>query len=107
MATKTMIDEYEVMYSSLNSPNKWVPRIWLKGGGTWIGQLQFYPDGSQLPADKMSNGQVNLYYHLEDFENIVDLLRNEKPMYLIWTGSGAGWENAIMTTSEPVGEAEK
>jgi hypothetical protein len=103
----TKIDEYEVFYSSLNSPNKWVPRIWLRGGGTYIGQLHFYPNGSALPSDAKSDGRVDLYYHLDDFDNIIDLLRNEKPMYLVWSGSGLGRENAIQTTSEPVGEAEK
>ena len=33
----TKIDAYEVIYSA----NKFVPRIWLKGGGKYIGQLTF------------------------------------------------------------------
>jgi hypothetical protein len=103
MPTITLIDQYEVMYSS----NTFVPRVWLKSAGKFIGQLIFKPDGSALPPDNMAGGQVNLYYHLEDFDNVVDLLRNEKPMYLLWTGTGPGNENGIKTTSEPVGEAEK
>jgi hypothetical protein len=98
----TKIDEYEVMYSA----NKFPPRIWLKSGGKFIGQLIFKANGSALPADTMSNNQVNLYYHLDDFENAIDLLRNEKPMYLLYSGSGDG-ENGIKTTPETVGEAEK
>ena len=42
-----------------------------------------------------------------DFDNAIDLLRNEKPMYLLYNGSGGGFENGIKTTPEPVGEAEK
>lgn len=97
----TMIDEYEVMYSA----NKFLPRIWLKNGGKYIGQLIFKPDGSSLPADSTSDGQVNLYYHLEDFENAIDLLRNEKPMYLLFNGPTS--ENGIKTTAEPTGEGEQ
>jgi hypothetical protein len=67
------IDEYEVVYSA----NQFVPRIWLKNGGKYIGQLIFKPNGSALPPDTMAGSQVNLYYHLDDFENAVDLLRNE------------------------------
>ena len=96
----TKIDEYEVMYSS----NKFPPRIWLKSAGKVIGQLIFKPDGSVLPADNNTSG-VNLHYHLADFENAIDLLRNEKPMYLLW--SGATSENGIKTTAEIVGEEEK
>jgi hypothetical protein len=98
----TKIDEYEVMYSS----NIFVPRIWLKGGGKYIGQLIFKPNGSALPADNMSNGQINLYYHLDDYKNVIDLLRNEGPMYLLYSGSGSGFENGIKTTGEVVGEGE-
>ena len=98
----TKIDEYEVMYSA----NAFVPRIWLKSGGKFIGQLIFRPNGASLPADTMSGSQVNLYYHLDDFQNALDLLRNEQPMYLLFTGSGGGFENGIKTTPEAVGEGE-
>jgi hypothetical protein len=54
----------------------------------------------------MAGGQVNLYYHLEDYRNTIDLLRNEGPMYLLYNGSGPGFENGIKTTQEAVGEGE-
>ncbi len=98
----TQIDTYEVMYSA----NTFPPRIWLKHAGKSIGQLIFHPDGSALPADNAPGGQANLHYHLENFENVIDLLRNEKPMYLLYSGSGPGFENGIKTTAEPIGEGE-
>jgi hypothetical protein len=98
----TKIDEYEVMYSS----NGFVPRIFLKSSNKFIGQLIFEPNGSALPPDNIVNNQFNLYYHLDDYENAVDLLRNEHPMYLLYSGSGGGFENGIKTTSEVVGAGE-
>jgi len=98
----TKIDAYEVMYSA----NTFAPRIWLKSGVKFIGQLIFHPNGSVLPPDTMSGGQVNLHYHLDDYENAIDLLRNESPMYLLYNGSGSGFENGIKTTEEAVGEGE-
>jgi len=98
----TKIDEYEVMYSA----NQFPPRIWLKNSGKFIGQLIFKPNGSALPPDGQSGGQANLYYHLDHFQNALDMLRNEKPMYLLYTGAGAGFENGIKTTPESVGEGE-
>jgi hypothetical protein len=99
----TKIDTYQVMYSA----NQFPPRIWLKAAGNEsIGQLIFMPNGSPLPQDNMANGQVNLYYHLDDFQNALDLLRNESPMYLLYSGSGGGFENGIKTTREVVGEGE-
>lgn len=99
--TITTIEQYEVMYSA----NKFPPRIWLKNGNKYIGQLIFEPDGSALPEDSIQNDQVNLYYHLENFETIIDILRNEKPVYLLFNGSGS--ENGIKTIAEQVGEEEK
>jgi hypothetical protein len=92
----TMIEEYEVMYSSLT----FSPRIGLKAGGNFIGQPVFEPNGSPLPNDNATS----LHYHLEDFHNILDLLRNEQPTYLLFSGSGPGFENGIKTTAELVGE---
>lgn len=98
----TKIDEYEVMYSA----NAFVPRIWLKSAGKFIGQLIFKPNGAALPPDAQVGGQVNLYYHLDDYAHAIDLLRNESPMYLLFSGSGGGNENGIKTTQEAVGEGE-
>ncbi|MGI8777870.1 MAG: hypothetical protein ACR2LJ_10955 [Acidimicrobiales bacterium] len=98
----TQIEQYEVMYSA----NSFPPRIWLKSGGNFIGQLIFRPNGSPLPPDSSSAGQVNLYYHLDDFQNTLDLLRNEKPMFLSFAGTGGGNENSIKTSAEIVGEGE-
>jgi hypothetical protein len=94
----TMIEQYEVMYSA----NKFPPRIWLKSEGKGIGQLVFMPNGTTLPPD--SSG--SLFYHLDDFGNILSLLQNEKPMYWLFNGTGNGTENAIKTTPEPIGEEE-
>jgi hypothetical protein len=98
----TPIDPYEVIYSATRFP----PRIALRRAGAYIGQLVFNPDGAALPADGLAGGQPNLQYHLANFENVIDLLRNEKPMYLLYSGSGPGFENGLKTTPEPLGEGE-
>jgi hypothetical protein len=90
------IEQYEVMYSA----NKFSPRIWLKVGNKFIGQLIFKPNGTALPADT----KTSIYYHLDDFQNTIDILRNEKPVYLLWSAPNA--ENGIKTTPETFGEAE-
>ena len=96
MAT-IQITDYEVMYSA----NTFPPRIWLLNSETFIGQLIFYPDGETLPPDDKSGGQVNLFYHLADFENCAALLRNEKTVYLLFNGSGS--ENGILTAESMPG----
>jgi len=96
------VDAYEVLYSA----NGFAPRIALKNAGNYIGQMIFLPNGAALPADTVVNKQAQLHYHLDDFQNAVDLLRNEKPIYMYYTGSGGGFENGIRTMSEKVGEGE-
>jgi hypothetical protein len=98
----TRIDAYEVFYSA----NSFSPRIALKGAGNYIGMLVFLPAGATLPADTVTKGQVVLYYHLDHYHNAIDLLRNEKPVYLYYNGSGDGFENGIKTMVEKVGEGE-
>jgi hypothetical protein len=96
----TKIDDYEVMYSS----NTFPPRIWLKNAGKFIGQLIFQADGTALPQDSVVAGQANLYYHLENLDDMLDLLRNDEPLFLLFSGSGPGFENGIMTSETPPGK---
>lgn len=100
MAT-TQITEFEVQYSA----NQFPPRIFLKNQANFIGQLIFMPDGATLPPDAMSGGQVNLFYHLENFASALEILRHETPCFLLFNGSGPGFENGIQTSPEAVGAA--
>lgn len=100
--TQMRIDAYEVLYSA----NGFAPRIALKNAGNYVGQMIFMPNGTTLPADSIVNKQAQLHYHLDDFQNAIDLLRNEKPIYMYYNGSGGGFENGIRTMSEKVGEGE-
>jgi hypothetical protein len=68
----------------------------MTGNNQGIGQLVFFPDGTPLPLDfQRPNGQVDLFYHRQDFQNLIDVLRNEKPLFLNFNGSGPGFENSI------------
>ena len=98
----TNIDKYEVMYSA----NSFAPRIWLQNGGNYIGQLVFHPDGAALPDDGPTSSNPSLHYHLENFAHAIDLLRNEGPVWLLYNGSGGGFENGLKTGSERTGEGE-
>ena len=103
------INEYFVSFPT-NSP----PEINLNSSGKNVGKLIFKPNGTILPSPTNPNGIVTLYYHFEDFQNIIDVLRNEKPVWLSFTcinptippavGTSYG---VIHTGNEPVGEGEK
>jgi hypothetical protein len=98
----TTIDDYTVMYSA----NQFPPRIWLQAKSKFIGQLIFMPDNTPLPPDNVVNGQVNLYYHLENFSHALDLLETDTEVSLLFSGSGPGFENGLLTASENIGDDE-
>jgi hypothetical protein len=88
----TPISYYEVMYAA----NAFPPLIWLvDSAGTFIGQLNFHPNGTALPPDGMNGAVVILHYHLDDFENCAALLRNEKTVYPLYNGPGV--QNGVLT----------
>lgn len=91
MPTTTKIDKYLIHYST----GTFAPRIGLFAAGKLIGQLNFKEDGATLPADDIKDGIPWLWYHKHDFANIVDILRNEKPAYIYYNGTGGGSENGI------------
>lgn len=71
-----------------------------------IGAAYFHRQPDTMPdTDSQSpGGYIYCHYLAEDFPRILDLLRNEKPVYLRYT---TGWNLAdIRTSMEPVGEGE-
>lgn len=88
-----LIDAHEIFYAS----NGFAPRIALKRKGQYIASLVFRPNGTALPPDALQSGQAMMFYHQEDFQNIIDVLRNEKPVQLVFLGTGGGAENHLRT----------
>lgn len=84
----TKIEQYVVTYPT--SPSH--PRIHLSNAsGEFVGQLVFAPNDADLPTDTDDAD----YCHLEDFTNVLDLLRNERPIYYI--NNGPQGSNGIQT----------
>jgi hypothetical protein len=106
------IDSYIVKYVT----NK--PMILLRGGSIlpftdphihYFAELKFYPDDVELPEDYLDQvnrtSYIRLYFRTSDFNNIIDLLRNESPLKFIYTGDGGALanNNGIYTDQEPAG----
>ncbi len=55
--------------------------------GAIIGRVYFYVDNGvqQLPPSTLETGDiVNLHYWYPEFTTVIDMLRNEKNLLLIW-----------------------
>ncbi|MEM7158793.1 MAG: hypothetical protein AAF799_38480 [Myxococcota bacterium] len=93
----TRIERYVVQYASRNT----APRIWFYDeDGQSIGQAVFVRHDSPLQPDHPRS----LNYRHEDFANVLDVLRNESPVYYAFSGTNS--ENAIRSAKEMVGEGE-
>ena len=72
--------------------------------------LQFFPEGTALPANSKGthiSGEPIFYvsYRYAQLANVVDLLRNEKPIRFFFRDDTM--ESYITTSDEPVGEGER
>jgi hypothetical protein len=89
------IEDYKVTYATLSRGT----RIGLTCERDFFGTLHFKPNGSTLPIETFpSRNHVCLYYHLDDFQNILDLLRNDiDSLYLFYGDEGTGYDCGIST----------
>ena len=108
------IDNYSVVYDNVS------PTIVLESAGNSVGVLVFKPNGAILPQNTTNTigspprQYYSLYYHFDDFQNVIDILRNEKPVYILCRSAPMGPPPSPSSTSpygigtgdEPVGEGE-
>jgi hypothetical protein len=76
--------------------------------GSLIGGAYFHRDPATMPStdQQTSTGYVWCHYSSDSFSQVLDLLRNEKPVFVRYVAGG--WQIASITTaSEPVGEGEQ
>ena len=94
-------DAYMIWYYSGHT---YEALIYCYKAGAYVGRIVFYKDGSVQPNANFASGP-SVHYSLSRFEHVVDILRNEKPLYLF-----LNLDNLIgmVATSEqePTGEEE-
>jgi hypothetical protein len=63
---------------------------------------EFYQEGSALPQNRNAGGRIRLTYHWSHFGAVLDVLRNEQPLYFGFIEpTKVGYVSA---QDEPVGE---
>ncbi len=91
-------------FSSRNRPDHARAVIQFWGDDGYLGAAIFYDDDHTLPpAIQYSSGIIGLNYHMSEFQPILDMLRNEKPVYIHYNGE---LNSRLTTSGEPVGEGE-
>ena len=96
-------DQYKIHYVTGGSE---VPMIDCYNGMTHVGKLSFHADGAPLPVNLVTQNEVlYLRYRMSQFDDVVGILRHEKPLYLrLSTPSLIGF--LATSQGEPVGEQE-
>ena len=93
--------------SNFPAGNKRIVYLYPNQGG-WRGMIQFIADDQVLPNPQESEypdgtKRVSAYMHVHNYPDVIDLLRNEKPIRLsfyaptVWISTGS---------LEPIGEEE-
>jgi hypothetical protein len=97
------IDKYKVvLYGQDATSGDLVAFIHCYHGGKNVMSCEFYRDGSALPQNRYKGGRVGLVYPWSRFGAVLDVLRNEKPLYYGFIMSTkVGY---VATHQEPVGE---
>jgi hypothetical protein len=73
-----------------------------------IGAAYFHHNGTTMPvADtQRASGYISCHYPAEEYARVLDILRNEQPVYVEFEAHLGNMAN-IRTSAEPVGEGEQ
>jgi len=104
MATSEEIKTYQIRITSGDQPNGVRASILLLDAKKFtIGNLVFLETGTPFPANYSSSGPV-AYYLMAVYANVLDLLRNESPVYIQTDNHD---EALIATSPEAIGDGDQ
>jgi hypothetical protein len=116
MAGTYQISSYQVEYGAAlqsfsadgRSYGPWVGRIVCRAEGT-VDRLiiGIVPDDKPIPGGVTLGSAGFIWIHVAHLGTFVDLLRNEKPVYMRIVDAPHSAFNLISTSREPVGEGEE
>jgi hypothetical protein len=105
------IDSYTVSIASFEKFNEWKANIYLKSGNTIVVDLRFVKDPTSLLQFQhvVQNGISTIYDTIDQLPIYLDILRNEKPLYVtLYENASGTFAHCLLNTNlEPIGENEK
>jgi hypothetical protein len=69
-----------------------------------IAQIAFYNEGFDVPGNSKTGNLINLNFPISKFNYVIDLLRNEDPVYISYNETNK--LGVISSAKEEVGEGE-
>jgi hypothetical protein len=107
MATATFqVATYQ--YYDWSSRQSGKTNLILKGAGGQTCSVWFVEDpAASLPdAAQVNPNYYAFYYHHHQLQHLIDMLREEKPIFVFFNNDNGFANSRISTTDEPVGEGE-
>lgn len=103
MATvKKEFDSYKIWYSS---GHPYEAHIYCYKGYSYVGRIVFFKTDSEIPENANYSSGPSIHFGIDRFNDIISILREEKPLYLFLNLSNL---IGLLATDErePVGEEE-
>lgn len=98
------VTQYHILfYGSPDGYQNGRAQIQLQNGATVLGWVRFHDPGMTFPADSQSGAMIIMHLPTTMFENVLNVLRNEKPITYYFA---AGHAFLGTGSTEPVGEGE-
>jgi hypothetical protein len=101
-------DHYALNYNAVKPTDtgKSIVEMGCYSGTTPVAWIYFYPDGATLPSNTVnSSGMIQLCYEIKRFNDIITIMRYEKPL-TIWADSVTGGGMVSSGTTELIGQQE-
>ncbi|MEU4765896.1 hypothetical protein AB0H12_21820 [Actinosynnema sp. NPDC023794] len=102
---KKPFDSYSIVHSSNNSQYEADIACFITGTVGLIGRILFFKDGTPPPPNVLLAYGPEIHFPLSRFPEVVDTLRQEKPLYL-WLDTDSLVGAVGTTDKEPAGEEE-
>jgi hypothetical protein len=97
------IDGYRLWYYGKNSHHILIQTY---HENAYVGSLTFR-NSQSIPDNELdAAGYIRLSFHKDDYANLVDMLRNEKPLFM-WINPANLIGGIATDSTEPVGEGEE
>ncbi len=78
--------------------------IYCYSGEKDAGEIIFVKDNESLPKNHITNDKLMVHFPISRFNDIINILRYEKPLYLFISDNGAAWLGT--SSREPTGDQE-
>jgi len=97
-------NQYAVIGNQVEYITKSYASVGLFFNAEIAGRITFYDEVSVKPSFLYPGGGPVLNFHVNQFTDIMNIIRYEKPLYIYLNTDN--WYGYIGTTAEPVGEEE-